>query len=74
MSKMLILVPAIRYMNRLFYCETFKSLPVKDRIDVVKRHHLCENCLLGNHNVDSCFKTSTCSVPGCDKKHKVFTC
>ena len=58
--------------HRLFYCETFKSLSVQDRIGVVKRHNLCENCLLGNHNVDSCFKTSICSVPGCGKKHTKF--
>ena len=58
--------------HRLFYCENFKSLPVQDCIGVVKRHNLCENCLLGNHNVDSCFKTSICSVPGCGKKHTMF--
>ena len=58
--------------HRLFYCETFKSLPAQDRIGVVKRHNLCENCLLGNHNVDSCFKTSICSVPGCGKKYTKF--
>ena len=58
--------------HRLFYCETFKTLPVQDRIGVVKRHNLCENCLLGNHNVDSCFKTSNCSVSGYGKKHTKF--
>ena len=58
--------------HRLFYCETFKYLPVQDRIGVVKRHNLCENCLLGNHNVDSCFKTSICSVSGYGKKHTKF--
>ena len=57
--------------HRLFYCETFKSLPVQDHIGV-KRHNLCENCLLGNHNVDSCFKTSIYSVSGCGKKHTKF--
>ena len=58
--------------HRLFYCETFKSLPVQDRIGVVKRHNLCEKCLLRNHNVDSCFKTSICGVPGCGKNHTKF--
>ena len=54
------------------FCETFKSLPVYDRIGVVKRYNICENFVLGNHNIDSCFKTSVCSVPRCVKKHTKF--
>ena len=58
--------------HRLFYCETFKSLSVRDRIVVVKRHNLCENCLLGNHNVDSCFKNPFAVFPDVVRSIQTF--
>lgn len=58
--------------HRLFHCEQFKQLPVKERISVVQKNNLCPNCLLGNHPVEKCFKKSVCSVPGCGKKHTKF--
>ena len=50
--------------HRLFYCDKFKSMQPKDRLDVVKKHRLCDNCLLAGHNFYSCHKNSVCSVPG----------
>ena len=39
---------------------------------MVKDNRLCENCLLANHTVDTCFKKFVCDVEGCGKKHTSF--
>ena len=45
-----------------------------DRMQVVKNHRLCENCLFSNHKTQDCRKPSVCSVhvPGCGQKHTKF--
>ena len=58
--------------HRLFYCDDFKKMKVPERIDVVRKFKLCENCLLANHDVKNCRKQSTCSVPDCGRKHTKF--
>ena len=59
--------------HRLWYCDVFKGLkPNQRRLDVVKQHNLCENCLLPGHDASRCRKTSVCSVEGCGKKHTKF--
>ena len=58
--------------HRLFYCERFKQMKPVERLQFVKQHNLCENCLLGNHATSRCRKSSVCSVPGCGKKHTKF--
>jgi hypothetical protein len=59
-------------LHRLFYCQSFKSMKPVERLKIVKDHKLCENCLLGNHTVENCRKSSVCSVPGCGAKHTKF--
>ena len=44
----------------------------QDRLDVVKWHKLCFNCLMDNHMVGTCRKWSLYSVPGCGRKHTKF--
>ncbi|XP_076032233.1 uncharacterized protein LOC143020014 [Oratosquilla oratoria] len=58
--------------HRLFYCEEFKGMKPECRLEVVKRHKLYFNCLLGGHGASKCFKQSICSVPGCGLKHTKF--
>ena len=59
--------------HRLWYCEAFKNMkPNQRRLDFVKQHKLCENCLLGNHETSNCRKNSVCIVNGCGKKHTKF--
>lgn len=58
--------------HHLFYCDAFKSLNPQQRYQFVKRNRLCENCLLGNHQVDNCRRSSVCSIEGCGKKHTRF--
>ncbi|XP_076036051.1 uncharacterized protein LOC143022004 [Oratosquilla oratoria] len=58
--------------HRLFYCEEFKGMKPECRLEVVKRHKLCFNCLLSGHGANKCFKQSICSVPGCGLKHTKF--
>ena len=58
--------------HRLFHCGQFKGMSPQARLDVVKRHKLCFNCLMDNHMVGTCRKPSVCSVPGCGRKHTKF--
>ena len=58
--------------HKLFHCEAFKSLKPHERYKFVKDNKLCENCLMSNHQVATCRKQSTCSVPGCGQKHTKF--
>jgi hypothetical protein len=58
--------------HRLFACETFKGMKPLDRLQLVKKHKLCENCLLNNHSTEQCRKPSICSVPNCGMKHNKF--
>ena len=56
--------------HRLFHCGKFKSMAPKARLELVKHHKLCFNCLYDNHHARDCYKKSVCSVPGCGQKHK----
>ena len=58
--------------HRLFYCQVFKNMKPQDRLQLVKKNKLCENCLLSNHVVSYCRKPSVCSVDGCGRKHTKF--
>ena len=58
--------------HRLFYCQQFKDLKPMERLQLVIRHKLCENCLLSNHSTANCRKMSVCSVPGCGERHTKF--
>ncbi|XP_076067764.1 uncharacterized protein LOC143040571 [Oratosquilla oratoria] len=58
--------------HRLFNCEKFKGIKPEGRLEIVKRHKLCFNCLLGGHGASKCIKQSICSVLGCSLKHTKF--
>ena len=59
-------------LHRLFYCDEFKQMSPTIRLDLVKKHRLCFNCLLPGHGAGKCHKPSVCSVPGCGRKHTKF--
>ena len=58
--------------HKLMYCSKFKSLKPRERYNFAVQNKLCENCLLGNHDVKHCYKSTVCSVPGCNKRHSKF--
>ena len=58
--------------HRLWHCNEFKMLSVRDRIALVDRYALCHNCLLPTHNTASCGKKSVCSVQNCGQKHTMY--
>lgn len=58
--------------HRLFQCDRFKSLPPKERLQVVIDNRLCFNCLLAGHFTRECRKQSVCTVPGCGRRHTKF--
>ena len=58
--------------HSLFGCDTFKRSKPEDRFKFVRSKRLCDNCLNYGHFANRCNKPSTCSVPGCGKKHTKF--
>lgn len=52
--------------HRLYYCESFKHMPVSQRFSIVSKAGLCTNCLFGKHSFASC-KYGSCRE--CGAKH-----
>ncbi|XP_058987179.1 uncharacterized protein LOC131806656 [Musca domestica] len=53
--------------HKLYDCPRFKSFTPADRYKVMKRHHLCINCLRNDHEVKNCDSKRRCSK--CNKSH-----
>lgn len=53
--------------HRLYYCESFKKLPVSDRVDIVRNARLCFNCFSPAHMADKCNSKYSCFR--CKKRH-----
>ena len=56
----------------LFQCDVFKSMRVNSRLQFVKNHKLCFNCLSRGHFSKDCKRKSSCTVDGCGRKHTKF--
>ncbi|XP_055623256.1 uncharacterized protein LOC129766692 [Toxorhynchites rutilus septentrionalis] len=52
--------------HQLYYCESFKHMPLSQRISIVSKAGLCNNCLFGKHSPTSC-KYGSCRE--CGAKH-----
>ncbi|XP_028404804.1 uncharacterized protein LOC114527371 [Dendronephthya gigantea] len=53
-------------------CEKFKRDTVKERVNLVRRKGLCDNCLFQGHIARVCLKESFCKVTGCQSKHSTY--
>ena len=49
-----------------------KKMTPNERYKFVHEKRLCNNCLLPGHYAAKCYRETTCSVPGCGKKHTKF--
>ena len=58
--------------HRLLYCETFKSMDLRNRQQVVSSHGLCYNCLYSGHFVEHCRIKTLCGVKECNGKHNAL--
>ena len=58
--------------HKLMYCHKFKAMRVSERVQLVKKHNLCEVCLWGNHVTKDCRLDRVCSVEGCGQRHTKF--
>ena len=56
--------------HNLSRCPDFKALKVPERLDFVKKHNVCENCLKYSHTVESCLSLNRCFV--CQSKHSAY--
>ena len=50
-------------------CNIFKSLPVPERWNSVKRLSLCFCCLIKGHNTFNCRNKKPCNINGCRRNH-----
>ena len=56
--------------NPLYRCETFKSKPVNERHEFIKRSRICFNCNNSvEHSSRSCKSSVHCQKPECGKRH-----
>ena len=64
--------PMCKGTHLLSRCDRFKKETVKNRLKLVRKRGLCDNCLFRGHIARSCPKESFCKVPGCQGKHSTF--
>ncbi|XP_060596965.1 uncharacterized protein LOC132750912 [Ruditapes philippinarum] len=55
--------------HKLIDCPKFKLIDLKEKLNVVRMHKMCENCLNFKHSAKFCRKNSLCEVSGCKEKH-----
>ena len=64
--------------DRMFRCEKFKNLSLKDRADTLEKYGCCSKCTSWNHKKDMCKTNTRCTqlVNGnkCNKEHSSLVC
>ena len=50
--------------HSIYHCSQFKSLNVNKRYNIVRRNHLCFNCLSKPHTIEDCSSKVTCKECG----------
>ena len=58
--------------HSLAQCGQFKEMRPYQRLQLVRRNHLCFGCLSKSHMLATCDKSRTCNVDGCNSKHSVW--
>ena len=58
--------------HSLTQCGQFKAMRPYQRLQLVRRNHLCFGCLSKSHMLATCDKSRTCNVDGCNRKHSVW--
>ena len=55
--------------HQLTKCKKFQKQPYVDRIKIVRRAKLCDNCLTVGHMAKGCMKGKACEISGCNRRH-----
>ena len=55
--------------HRITDCPTYKDSSVPDRIEIIKKHHLCFACLVRGHLTRDCRSKRRCAQNGCNRTH-----
>ncbi|XP_045213227.2 uncharacterized protein LOC123564038 [Mercenaria mercenaria] len=55
--------------HKLMHCEKFRLIELGEKIKVIRKHKMCENCLNFKHLAKFCRKGSCCEIKGCNEKH-----
>ena len=53
----------------LWKCENFKKMTANERWNVATEHKLCFRCLSDGHRGESCFRSKTRGINGCQSHH-----
>ena len=59
-------------LHKLWSCAKFKRMKVPERIKLVRDEKLCYQCLNPGHVASSCYRTTTCKVDSCGRKHTMW--
>lgn len=62
--------PQCKENHLIYHCEAFFRLPIDKRIQVVKRAHICTNCLRSTDHQASACKSGSCRK--CNKRHNTL--
>ncbi len=55
--------------HRLDACDSFKGLPLGDKLSFIAQHRLCFACLRSHHSVRNCRVAKQCNIGGCKRRH-----
>lgn len=56
--------------HRIFHCEQFRNMTVKQRHQIVKEKQLCINCLAPGHRAADCASKNRCQI--CNQTHNTL--
>lgn len=59
--------PCCTGLHKIYSCDKFKELSIKDRLNTVREAHLCFNCLSSFHMSNKCKSKGSCDQ--CGRKH-----
>ncbi|XP_011858104.1 PREDICTED: uncharacterized protein LOC105555686 [Vollenhovia emeryi] len=62
--------PQCKENHSLYHCEAFRKLSVDKRLQVVKKAHICTNCLRSTEHQASACKSGACRK--CNKRHNTL--
>ena len=62
--------PSCKGTHGLLECRDFKKRSHEERIEILRRNRICDNCFLKGHFAVGCAERAACTVDGCRRKHQ----
>ena len=61
--------PACDGPHSLLRCQIFETKTFEERLQIMRKAHLCHNCFKYGHIAVGCLAKSACQIPGCTRRH-----